>query len=437
MSGWVPALLHREWRGSLQVGTVTAGDSPHSLFVNANGALLVCGFEHGPGTLGLPRDQDEDHQFRTVLVPRPVPSMAGTRIRQVVAYCHCSLAVSEEGHVYMWGEGESNTEDRLVPTLIQELSHHRVRQVDIHSHVCAAVTEEGLLFTWATAASEGLSDVDTSTELKQPLLGLGLESTTTAGFWPPQRVTALIGERVFSVAIGYDFTLVTTEAGAVFSFGDNTRGSLGHGDTVNRILPKRIEALDGVYVAAIAVGMCQSLALTACGRFFWWGSRINSRSEFELQRLPQPDDSAFGGGRVRSIAANFHAAYAVTDTGALFTWGCDGYAHDGIFPLTHGHCQVQLSPWPVAGLNGVTVAGVSAGGRHTLALAADGSVYEFSLGRALGIGWGVGGEGNLEDLEGDPADEAEGQMILGGGGARIRLTPKKVPGLICSVPRGR
>jgi hypothetical protein len=138
---------------------------------------------------------------------------------------------------------------------------------------------------------------------------------------------------------------------------------------------------------------------------------------------------------VRSIAANFAAAYAVTDAGALFTWGCDSYAHDGEFPIRHGKCQVQLSPWPIAALHGITVVGVSAGHRHALVLAADGSVCAIGLGRALGIGWGVGGEGYPPGYQGDPADEEEGQMILSDTGKRIQFTSKRVPGLVCSVPR--
>jgi alpha-tubulin suppressor-like RCC1 family protein len=455
VSGWVPALLQREWRDSLHLSTVAAGVSPHSLFVDAHGALMVCGFEYHPGTLSLPRnegdsefeeddeheDEDEDFQLRTILVPTPVPSMASIRIRHEVAGVRCSLAVSQAGLVFSWGDGQASSsrlasveQDRLVPTLIQELCHHRVRQVAMAHDLCAAVTEEGLLFTWATEKNKGTFLV--KNDERVPRLGLGLEGTNINQLWPPQCVTALSKERVGSVAVGSSYTLVTTEAGAVFSFGTGARGRLGHGDNNSQVLPKRIEALDGVCVATVAVGMCHCLALTACGRVFWWGARIKSTTEFELQLLPQlMDSTAFGGGRVRRIAANIHTAYAVTDAGVLFTWGCDSYAHDGMFPLGHGHCQVQLSPWPVAGLHGIAVVGVSAGRRHALALAADGSVYAVGLGRALGIGWGLGGDLDPGNLEGDPADEAEGQMILAATGDRIQLTPKRVSGLVCSVPR--
>jgi hypothetical protein len=68
-------------------------------------------------------------------------------------------------------------------------------------------------------------------------------------------------------------------------------------------------------------------------------------------------------------------------------------------------------------------------------LTADGRSYAFGLGRALGIGWGVGGTWFPEGFEGDPADETDGRMILADAGDRTQLVPTPIPGLVCSVPR--
>jgi hypothetical protein len=51
VSKWVPYLLEREWRIGTEACTVAAGGS-RSFFVDASGALLVCGKE-GPGEIGL------------------------------------------------------------------------------------------------------------------------------------------------------------------------------------------------------------------------------------------------------------------------------------------------------------------------------------------------------------------------------------------------
>lgn len=93
---WVPFLLQREWRDCLDSCTVAAGRAPFSLFVDANRALMACGFENRPGTLGLPREPGAGNGPRTVLVPTPVPSMAGIPIRHVVTSYDCSLAVTSK-----------------------------------------------------------------------------------------------------------------------------------------------------------------------------------------------------------------------------------------------------------------------------------------------------------------------------------------------------
>jgi hypothetical protein len=102
-------------------------------------------------------------------------------------------------------------------------------------------------------------------------------------------------------------------------------------------------------VAAVAAGALQSLALTACGRVFWWESRPKSTTEYEMQLLPQLVESAFGGGRMRSIAANFCAAFAVTAAGVLFQWGCDSLLNtvSFLFGMERVSCSSRHGRLPV------------------------------------------------------------------------------------------
>jgi hypothetical protein len=102
VSKWVPFLLEREWRRVAELRTVAAGRE-RSCFVDANGALLACGKEEEEevGLLGL-QDVPSLTSFAAV-VPTPVPSMAGVRIRAVACHEHCNLAVCEAGQVFEWG----------------------------------------------------------------------------------------------------------------------------------------------------------------------------------------------------------------------------------------------------------------------------------------------------------------------------------------------
>jgi alpha-tubulin suppressor-like RCC1 family protein len=96
-----------------------------------------------------------------------------------------------------------------------------------------------------------------------------------------------------------------------------------------------------------------------------------------------------------------------------------------------------MSPQPVAALQGIHVVGVSSGGLHTLALAADGSVYGVGLGRALDIGKGVNGEGYPAEIQIDSVDVAQGQKLVHNeqGQKLVQQTPKKIGGLVCRTPR--
>jgi alpha-tubulin suppressor-like RCC1 family protein len=392
--------------------------------VDANGALQVCGTEEADevGLLGL-RDGTSQTPF-TAAVPTPMPSMAGVRVRAVVCHEDCSFAVSEAGQVFAWGrQDQASGQLRVswakgqpaVPAVMEEL---RLRQVAAAFFHCAALTEDGALFTWET-----LRGIDTETDEPVPELGYG---SFVHDVGVPYRVFALAGERIASVAVGNYFTVAVTAAGAVYSFG-RSDGRLGHADdrdTMDDVyLPKRIEALDGLHVVAVAAGDVHTLALTRCGRVYSWGSDDGDGDNLALglgndsSEDGDLDDvcywvpqliTALLGRSVRAIAASHSMACAVTDAGALYTVGRN---HCG--NLGHGDLRHRNRPTLVQGLHGIRVVGVSFCDSHTLALAADGSVYAFGAGPGLGVSQrGEGEEGNKEGR-----------------------SPQKIPDLICLVPR--
>ena len=59
--------------------------------------------------------------------------------------------------------------------------------------------------------------------------------------------------------------------GAVWSWGDGFSGRLGHGDEQRQLLPKKVEALAGRRVVAVAAGVNHSIATTADDAVFTWG----------------------------------------------------------------------------------------------------------------------------------------------------------------------
>jgi hypothetical protein len=216
---WMPFFLHREWRIGIELCTLAAGWD-RSFFVDANGALLACGSEEKgeTGLLGLQGDTSQT-PF-TAVVPTPVPSMAGVRVRAVACHDNCNLALSEAGQVFEWGRQlPLPPEERIVwrkwqppvPTVMEELRDHRVRQLVTGVYHCAAVTEDGALFTWLVGHEEA--------EPNEPVSELGYGRLVRDVVGVPHRVLAFDGVRIGSVAVGAGFTVAVTAAGAVYLLG--------------------------------------------------------------------------------------------------------------------------------------------------------------------------------------------------------------------------
>jgi len=118
---------------------------------------------------------------------------------------------------------------------------------DIHA---LALTEVGELYGWGGGCANGH----------------GSEAHT------PSRVAALIGERVKLVAAGDEASCAVTEKGELFTWSnEGSQYSLGHGIDESQATPKRVEALVGARVAAVAMGLRHTLAADEDGVVWAFG----------------------------------------------------------------------------------------------------------------------------------------------------------------------
>ena len=91
------------------------------------------------------------------------------------------------------------------------------------------------------------------------------------------QVAALAENRVVSVAAGANHTLAITTDGALYSFGGGGDGQLGHGDTEEQKLPKRVAALAKHTVMHVGASGYHSIAITAAGIAFSWGEGTDGK----------------------------------------------------------------------------------------------------------------------------------------------------------------
>ncbi len=86
----------------------------------------------------------------------------------------------------------------------------------------------------------------------------------------------LSGELIKSISAGSLHSLISTTNGRVFAFGNNENGQLGDGTATSRVRPVEVTGyfrlLNDEVVVKVLAGRNYSLALTSIGRVFAWGS---------------------------------------------------------------------------------------------------------------------------------------------------------------------
>jgi alpha-tubulin suppressor-like RCC1 family protein len=96
-----------------------------------------------------------------------------------------------------------------------------------------------------------------------------------------------------------------------------------------------------------------------------------SNPQVDRELLPKPVE-ALQGIRVGSIAAVIARSYAVADTGELWAWGFGDHKQS---PLGHDEPDNCRLPKRIRSLQGVRMDALTASGYHTLAVTSDSSVY--------------------------------------------------------------
>jgi alpha-tubulin suppressor-like RCC1 family protein len=234
------------------------------------------------------------------------------------------------------------------------------------SHVPGAATAavSGTLRAWGLGSNGQLGD--------------GTELTRTV----PVKVKLPAGTKVTSVRAGCFHTLALTSTGQVLAWGSNASGELGDGTTQFRATPVKVHIPAGTTIKAIRAGCFHSMALTSTGQVLAWGLNTDGQlgnGTTTDSHTPVPV-SLPAGTKVKAITAGEAHSMALTSTGQVLAWGFNAVGQLGNATTTDSD-----SPVPVALPTGTKVAGIAAGGLHSLALTSTGQV----------LAWGFGLQGEL------------------------------------------
>ena len=284
------------------------GGLQHWLAIDEHGKLWACGNNHY-GQLGL-------KQAETLRL-RLVPALGGQRVASIACGLGHSLVCTAGGLLFAAGcngDGQLGTGD-----LTSRCRFARVKdRVSLAPGSLAAgawhsacVDSEGRVSVWGSA-------IGTHPVFEHPIW---LRARICIPFTLDPR---LFGGKVLIVAAGHCHAVAVTPS-AVFSWGDDIQGCLGHGEFENIPLPKAIAAFQGCEVSSVACGPYHNVALDSSGAAFVWGD--NRKGQLGLGDL----DSRFmpvrlgatlvDNNALMQVSAGTEHCAAVTQGGLLYTWG--------------------------------------------------------------------------------------------------------------------
>ncbi len=245
--------------------------STHALAVTAQGVVYAWG-ANGAYQLGL---GDTTTRYEPTVVPAgSFDSLGADVIVEVSAGgAHTSMARTAGGKVYVWGAngagqmGNGTTTDVQTPQL--RLSEGAV-SIAAGYHSSHVVLEDGGIRSWGRNTDGQLGSNNY------------VNSTTPVVVNPLDGLTD--GDKAVTVVAGAAHVLVITEHGRLYSWGDNYFGQLGLNNTApNRPYPWEVQfpGLDtGETIVHASAGGNTSVAVTSTGRVFTWG--LNSVGQLGL-----------------------------------------------------------------------------------------------------------------------------------------------------------
>jgi alpha-tubulin suppressor-like RCC1 family protein len=190
---------------------------------------------------------------------------------------------------------------------------------------------------------------------------------------------------------GAGFGLALTGSGQVFAWGSGVDGELGTGSDASSLTPVRVALPTGQAISAISAGCQHSLALTAGGQVYGWGSNAGG----QLGQSPAQDPNLAtprlvplpGNATAASISAGCGQTLIVSSANQVLTLHTVVVSQRRRHYTRHFDVYATVVPLTVA--KGVTIRSVSAGCGFGLALTSTGAVYAWGEDNAGQLGRGT------------------------------------------------
>jgi uncharacterized repeat protein (TIGR02543 family) len=197
-------------------------------------------------------------------------------------------------------------------------------------------------------------------------------------------LNATINERIVQIAAGQYHSGAISSIGRVFTWGRNTEGQGGVGNSTNQNVPIEITPSFGLVgtdiIVSLQLGLFHSVALSSTGRVFTWGRNTEGQGgvgNSTNQNVPIEITNNFSlnnGETITSVYAGAYFSGALSSDGNVFMWGTNDQGQVG-----NSSTAAVLSPVNITTRFNLDaedrIQTLSLGYNHASAISEDGKVY--------------------------------------------------------------
>ncbi|CAM9344978.1 unnamed protein product, partial [Laminaria digitata] len=286
----------------------------HTFALTSGGDIM--GFGNGvKGQLGIGNTES----FNS---PQRVHLLCGKGVVMMAAGLEHSLALTESGDLYSFGDnlsgqlglGHNFTAREQTPQKVLYFSKSKIVQMACGQDHTAILTSAGELYCFGNNRSGALGLAGHANE-GPPIV----EST-------PKLVSSLQGKKIVQIGCGLQHTVALTASGSVYCWGENGRGQLGTGDTLNRYTPALVcKPLSVMRCIHVACGGQHTIAVTDRDDVYGFGSDRHGQLGLGQGSVASPFPARIvrlGGRRVEHLVGGAWHTVVGTDTGENYIMGC-------------------------------------------------------------------------------------------------------------------
>lgn len=303
------------------------------------------------------------------IIPNPtvVTKLPDTQIKDISTGFNHTLFLTAGGLVYSCGNNDhgqlGRQGRRTIPERLENLKGHVMEQVKCGWKHSVALTDKGQMFSW------GGNDKGQ----------LGYENDTFSDIPTLVKWAGSSAVKIIQISCGYYHSVALSDAGDVYTWGNNDNNELGYGENMTHsVIPRRVKGLYGLPIAMISSGAYHNFVITVTGCLYGWGCNRNGQlgmGDTKVKPLPEVCKTVRTLGFVYVSCGENHST-ALTHDGGVFTFGGGNYGQ-----LGHNNTHTETNPLKVFEFMGSEVSMIACGRNHTIAyVASKNKIYSFGLG---------------------------------------------------------